>query len=111
MRIAVAHCARASQRTAAGAEYACCVPHVVRNSAGCLLRVHSFASLRAWATFPLGNLLHGARTARDGEPSALLRNTTPCAGAMSRAGLPDAPLHAPTHTDAVAAVRAAAAAV
>jgi len=71
----------------------------------------AFASLRIWATFPLGNLLLGARTARDGEPSALLRKTTPCAGAMSRAGLPDAPFHAPTHTDAVAAVRAAAAAV
>ena len=55
----------------------------------------AFASLRVRATFPLGDLLHGARTARDGEPSpvaprpsALLRKTTPCAGARSRACLP-----------------------
>ena len=71
----------------------------------------AFSSLRARATFPLCELMHGASTAGDKELSALLGKTTPCAGARSRAGLPGAPLHASTHADAVVAVRTAAAAV
>ena len=60
---------------------------MVRNGAVACSERTVFASLRARATFPLCELLHGASTAGDKEPPALLGKTTPCAGARSRAGV------------------------
>jgi hypothetical protein len=97
---------RAAVRSAPLQGLTSCAPHVVRKSAGCLLRAHCvLASLRARATFPLDELcMAAARQATRSHLRCSARQPPVLAPGRVLA-LPGAALHVPAQAVAAAAVR------